>query len=51
VLEAAARAGIEGRVARAVHEAFERGVELGHGEQDMAAVYFASAAGDDQRIP
>jgi hypothetical protein len=25
-----------------VREAFERGVELGHGDEDMAAVYFAA---------
>lgn len=42
VLEAAARAGVETRVARAVRDAFERGVELGHGDEDMAAVYFAA---------
>src|SRR5438046_5874 len=42
VLEAADRAGVEARVARAVREAFERGIELGHGEEDMAAVYFAA---------
>ena len=42
VLEAAARAGVEARVARAVREAFERGIELGHGDEDMAAVYFSA---------
>jgi 3-hydroxyisobutyrate dehydrogenase len=42
VLEAAARAGVETRLARAVREAFERAVELGHGDEDMAAVYFAA---------
>jgi 3-hydroxyisobutyrate dehydrogenase len=42
VLEAADRAGVDTRVARAVREAFERGMELGHGDEDMAAVYFAS---------
>jgi 3-hydroxyisobutyrate dehydrogenase len=42
VLEAAARAGVEARVGRAVRDAFERGVELGHGDEDMAAVYFAA---------
>ncbi|MFL5959558.1 MAG: NAD(P)-dependent oxidoreductase [Gaiellaceae bacterium] len=42
VLEAAAHAGVEARVAQAVREAFERGVELGHGDEDMAAVYFAA---------
>jgi 3-hydroxyisobutyrate dehydrogenase len=42
VLEAADRAGVDVRVARAVREAFERGVELGHGDEDMAAVYFAA---------
>jgi 3-hydroxyisobutyrate dehydrogenase len=42
VLDAASRADVETRVARAVHDAFERGVELGHGDEDMAAVYFAA---------
>jgi 3-hydroxyisobutyrate dehydrogenase len=42
VLEAAARAGVEARLGKAVREAFERGVELGRGDEDMAAVYFAS---------
>jgi 3-hydroxyisobutyrate dehydrogenase len=42
VLEAADRAGVDTRVACAVREAFERAVELGHGDEDMAAVYFAS---------
>ncbi|MFL5943389.1 MAG: NAD(P)-dependent oxidoreductase [Gaiellaceae bacterium] len=42
VLEAAARAGVEARIGRAVREAFARGVELGHGGEDMAAVYFAA---------
>jgi 3-hydroxyisobutyrate dehydrogenase len=42
VLGAAARAGVEARVGRAVRDAFERGVELGHGDEDMAAVYFAA---------
>jgi 3-hydroxyisobutyrate dehydrogenase len=42
VLDAAGRAGIDARVGRAVREAFDRGVELGHGDEDMAAVYFAA---------
>jgi 3-hydroxyisobutyrate dehydrogenase len=42
VLAAAERAGVEARGARAAKEAFERGVELGHGDEDMAAVYFAT---------
>jgi 3-hydroxyisobutyrate dehydrogenase len=42
VLEAARRAGIHPRVAQAVREALHRGVELGHGDEDMAAVYFAA---------
>jgi 3-hydroxyisobutyrate dehydrogenase len=42
VLEAVDLAGIDARVARAVRAAFERGIELGHGDEDMAAVYFAS---------
>jgi 3-hydroxyisobutyrate dehydrogenase len=45
VLEAADRAGVDTRVARAVQAAFERGVELGHGDEDMAAVYFAAKPG------
>jgi len=45
VLEAADRAGIDARVARAVREAFERSLELGHGDEDMAAVYFAAKPG------
>jgi 3-hydroxyisobutyrate dehydrogenase len=42
VLEAAKRAGVETRVARAVYEAFDSAAELGHGDKDMAAVYFAA---------
>jgi 3-hydroxyisobutyrate dehydrogenase len=42
VLDAADRAGVDARVGRAVREAFDRGVELGHGDEDMAAVYFAA---------
>lgn len=42
VLEAADRAGVDTRVARAVRKAFERGIELGYGDEDMAAVYFAA---------
>jgi 3-hydroxyisobutyrate dehydrogenase len=50
VLEAAARAGVETRAARAAREAFERGVELGHGDEDMAAVYFAVLGVEDPQI-
>jgi hypothetical protein len=33
-------------------ETFERGVELGHRDEDMAAVYFAARGRpDDPRIP
>jgi 3-hydroxyisobutyrate dehydrogenase len=42
VVEAADRAGVDTRLARAVQAAFERGIELGHGDEDMAAVYFAA---------
>ncbi|HTS73698.1 MAG TPA: NAD(P)-dependent oxidoreductase [Gaiellaceae bacterium] len=48
VLEAAQRAGVDVRVARAVREAFERGIDLGHGDEDMAAVYFAAKPGQPQ---
>jgi 3-hydroxyisobutyrate dehydrogenase len=41
-VEAAERAGVEMRVGHAVHEAFDRAVELGHGDEDIAAVYFAT---------
>jgi 3-hydroxyisobutyrate dehydrogenase len=41
-LEAAKRAGVETRVARAVRDAFEAAIELGHGDDDMAAVYYAA---------
>ena len=43
VLEAAGVASLDLAVARAVHERMERAVELGHGDEDMAAVYFATA--------
>jgi 3-hydroxyisobutyrate dehydrogenase len=49
VLEAAGRAGIELAVARAVHERFVRGVQSGHGDEDMAATYFATAGEDAPR--
>jgi 3-hydroxyisobutyrate dehydrogenase len=41
VLEAAESAGLEPRVARAVKELFARADELGHGDEDMAAVHEA----------
>jgi 3-hydroxyisobutyrate dehydrogenase len=43
VLEAAERAWLEPKVARAVKELFARSDELGHGDEDMAAVYEAFA--------
>jgi 3-hydroxyisobutyrate dehydrogenase len=46
VLEAAELGGLEARVARAVHGLFVRAEELGHGDEDMAAVHEAS---DPQR--
>jgi 3-hydroxyisobutyrate dehydrogenase len=42
VLEAAEVGHLEPRVARAAHELFARGEELGHGKEDMAAVHEAS---------
>jgi 3-hydroxyisobutyrate dehydrogenase len=38
VLESAERSDLELPLVRAVHEAFVRAVELGHGDEDMAAV-------------
>jgi 3-hydroxyisobutyrate dehydrogenase len=43
VLEAAELARVDLAVARAVHEKFADAVELGHGDEDMAATYFATA--------
>jgi 3-hydroxyisobutyrate dehydrogenase len=40
-LAAARRAGVDLRVAQAVAEQLARAVELGHGDEDLAAVYFA----------
>lgn len=44
VLEAAEIAKVDLAVARAVHDMFERAIELGHGDEDMAATYFATSA-------
>jgi 3-hydroxyisobutyrate dehydrogenase len=43
VLDAARRAGIDPAVARAVQSSFAHAIELGHGDDDMAATYFATA--------
>jgi 3-hydroxyisobutyrate dehydrogenase len=43
VLEAAQQAKLELALAEAVQRQFARGVELGHGDDDMAATYFATA--------
>jgi 3-hydroxyisobutyrate dehydrogenase len=40
-LAAARRAGVDLRVAHSVVEQFRRAVDLGHGDEDVAAVYFA----------
>jgi 3-hydroxyisobutyrate dehydrogenase len=40
-LTAATRAGLELQVARAVAEELDRALALGHGDEDLAAVYFA----------
>jgi 3-hydroxyisobutyrate dehydrogenase len=42
-LRAAARAGLELHVARAVAEELDQALALGHGDEDLAAVYFAVA--------
>jgi 3-hydroxyisobutyrate dehydrogenase len=46
VLEAAGRTGIEPRVLRATRDSFLRAIALGHGDDDMAATYFATAKDD-----
>jgi 3-hydroxyisobutyrate dehydrogenase len=43
VLEAAEQADVDLALARAVHDRFAWAVELGHGDEDMAATYFATA--------
>ena len=43
VLEAASAAGVELPLLDATDGQFERAVELGHGDEDMAAVHYASA--------
>jgi 3-hydroxyisobutyrate dehydrogenase len=42
-MEAAERAGVELGLAHVTEERFRRAVELGHGDEDTAAAYFASA--------
>jgi 3-hydroxyisobutyrate dehydrogenase len=46
VAAAGRAAGANPRVAEAVREQFRRTVELGHGDEDMAAVYFAARPTD-----
>jgi 3-hydroxyisobutyrate dehydrogenase len=43
VVEAAEGAGLDLPLPRAARERFARAVDLGHGDEDMAATYFASA--------
>jgi 3-hydroxyisobutyrate dehydrogenase len=45
ILEAARSAGMDTPVARGVAEAFDRAIQAGHGEEDMAAAYAGYAAG------
>jgi 3-hydroxyisobutyrate dehydrogenase len=45
VLEAAERHGIELPLARVTTERFKRAVEIGHGDEDMAAAYCATIDG------
>jgi 3-hydroxyisobutyrate dehydrogenase len=47
VLEAAERSGLDLGLARVTGERMERAIELGHGDEDMAAVYFGTAPGGD----
>jgi 3-hydroxyisobutyrate dehydrogenase len=42
VVSAARSAGANPKVAEAVREQLQRTVDLGHGDEDMAAVYFAA---------
>jgi len=42
ILDAAAQAGVDLGLARTTLERMERAIELGHGDEDMAAVYYAT---------
>ncbi len=44
-LEAAREAGVDLALAAATYERFGRAIELGHGDEDFAAAYFATAKG------
>ncbi|MBV8563197.1 MAG: NAD(P)-dependent oxidoreductase [Actinobacteria bacterium] len=44
ITEAAREAGVDDRMARAVRDAMHHAVELGHGDEDMAAAYFAAVS-------
>ena len=44
IVDAARACGVEPRVAAAVHALFERTVDLGHGDEDMAAAWYAASA-------
>jgi 3-hydroxyisobutyrate dehydrogenase len=43
VIEAASAAGVDIALPQTVAERFDRAIELGHGDEDMCAAYFASA--------
>jgi 3-hydroxyisobutyrate dehydrogenase len=49
VLEAGEEVGVDLAAVRAAHDKFARAVELGHGDDDMAATYFATAPAAKQR--
>jgi 3-hydroxyisobutyrate dehydrogenase len=48
VSSAGRSAGAEPRVAEAVRDQLRRAVELGHGDEDMAAVYYAARGSDSE---
>jgi len=47
VLEAA-RQGFDAAMARVIAERFDRAIALGHGDEDMAAAYWATAPNGSQ---
>jgi 3-hydroxyisobutyrate dehydrogenase len=49
VVEAAARAGMDAALARLIGERMDRAIDLGHGDEDLAATYWASV--DSSRQP
>jgi 3-hydroxyisobutyrate dehydrogenase-like beta-hydroxyacid dehydrogenase len=48
ILEAAERHDHDAALARVIAERFDRAIQLGHGDEDMAACYWATAPKERQ---